>query len=107
MNKNLMMTLVIFSGLTCSPVLSANSMTVTQKMLKPLIQYQCNQELKQSKLWKVSTYLMTDENKSNMQKEVCDCVSDNALNEIPTTDLVKATVSDEAKKTGSTTSRSQ
>lgn len=73
------------------------NMTVTQKLLQPVIQYQCDIELNESKLWKVSTYLMTAPNKAQLQKEVCACVSINALNDISTQDLLKATLSEEAK----------
>lgn len=87
--------------LTCSIVLltgqACADSTLAQRALKPVIQYQCENELKQSKVWKVSTYLMSDLNKQKLQNEVCDCVSKNALNDIPAKDLVKATVSEEAK----------
>lgn len=73
------------------------NMTLTQKLLKPVIQYQCDVELNSSKLWKLSTSLMTTPNKTQLQKEVCECVATNALNDISTQDLLKATLSEEAK----------
>lgn len=73
------------------------NMTITQKVLKPVIQYQCEVELNTSKLWKFSTYLMTTPNQIQLKKEVCECVSINALNDISTADLLKATLSEQAK----------
>lgn len=73
------------------------NMTITQKLFKPVIQYQCGVELNESKLWKVSTYFMTEPNRMQLQKEVCECVSINALNDISTQDLLKATISEETK----------
>jgi|SRR5690606_13205589 len=72
-------------------------MNLAQKALKPVIAYQCGQELKQSKLWKVSTYLMQDNNKARLERNVCDCVGEKALSDVPTSTLLKATVNEEAK----------
>ena len=71
--------------------------SLTQKALKPLIEYQCGQELKASKLWKVSTYFMQEQNKTQLQAEVCDCVGEHALKDVPAQTILKATVNEEAK----------
>lgn len=76
---------------------SQSDMSLTQKALKPVIAYQCGQELKESKIWKVSTYLMQDSNKAKLEHNVCNCVGEKALKDIPATTLLKATVSEEAK----------
>ncbi|ATO20080.1 hypothetical protein BS636_10635 [Acinetobacter sp. LoGeW2-3] len=72
-------------------------MSLTQKALKPVIAYQCGQELKDSKVWKVSTFLMQDANKAKLEHNVCNCVGEKALKDIPATTLLKATVNEEAK----------
>ena len=72
-------------------------MSLTQKALKPVIAYQCGQELKDSKIWKVSTYLMQEANKAKLENNVCNCVGEKALKDIPATTLLKATVSEEVK----------
>ncbi|MFV5491143.1 hypothetical protein [Acinetobacter sp. ASP199] len=71
--------------------------SLTQKALKPVIVYQCGQELKDSTVWKVSTYLMQDANKAKLQHNVCDCVGEHALKDVPTSTLLKATVNEEVK----------
>ena len=68
-----------------------------QKMLKPVIEHQCALELKDSNLWKASTFLMTPPNKLQFQNEVCGCVAENALNDVPATELAHAAVSTDAK----------
>jgi hypothetical protein len=71
--------------------------SLTQKALKPVIAYQCGQELKDSTVWKVSTYLMQDANKAKLEHKVCDCVGEHALKDVPASTLLKATVNEEAK----------
>lgn|SRR5690606_3212480 len=73
-------------------------MTLTQRTLKPLIEYQCGKELQNSKVWKVSTYFMQDKNKVELEQSVCACVGEHALNDVPATTLLKATVDEAAKK---------
>ena len=43
--------------------------SMTQKALKPLIEYQCGQELKDSKVWKMGTYFMAEANKQHLQQK--------------------------------------
>ncbi len=71
--------------------------SAVKKVLKPLINNQCSQELYQSKLWNVSTYLMTAQNKQQFRKDVCECVAEHALTDIPTKDLIRATIDDDVK----------
>lgn len=71
--------------------------TMTQKILKPLIEQQCGSELKSSKIWQASAFLWSNTQRDHAQDKICACVSDNALNDIPTAELLKATVSEEAK----------
>lgn len=71
--------------------------SAVQKMLKPYIELQCAAELKASNVWKASTYFMTERNKSQFGKDVCGCVSSNALNDVPAAALAHAAVSAEVK----------
>lgn len=68
-----------------------------QKMLNPVIEHQCVLELKDSNLWKASTFLMTAGDKRQFEQDVCSCVSANALNDVPASELAHAAVSAEAK----------
>lgn len=79
-----------------NPVCADTSMT--QKALKPLIEYQCGQELKDSKVWKMGTYFMAEANKQHLQQKVCGCVGEHALEGVPAKTLLKATVDEETKK---------
>lgn len=56
--------------------------SLTQKVLKPVIAYQCQQELKESKIWRAASWLMTAEQKQSNQDSICGCVSDNAMNDM-------------------------
>lgn len=67
------------------------------KALKPVIEYQCGQELKSSKVWKISTYLMSELQQQKLEQEVCGCIGEHALKDIPATTLLKATVDEELK----------
>ena len=71
--------------------------SMTQKMFKPLIELQCANELKSSKIWQASAFLWSSTQQNQAQEKICACVSDNALNDIPATELLKATVSESAK----------
>lgn len=71
--------------------------SVAKKMLKPLINKQCGQELDQSKLFNATTYWMAANNKQQLHKQVCECVSEHALTDISTKDLVRAMIDDELK----------
>lgn len=81
------------------PVVIANAnTTLTQRILKPVIQYQCEREVDHSKIWKITTYLMNEENKKKLKLETCDCVSNHALKDIPAQELAKATVNEYIKQ---------
>ncbi|RKG50979.1 hypothetical protein D7V64_11925 [Acinetobacter cumulans] len=75
----------------------AASQSMAVKMLKPVIERQCITELKDSNVWKASTFLMTDHNKKQFEAEVCQCVGDNALNDVTVNEITQALLSEEAK----------
>lgn len=76
---------------------ASKDISIAKKMIKPLINAQCGQELDQSKLWNVSTYLMKASNKSQLHKEVCACVAQHALTDIPSQDLMRAMIDEDLK----------
>lgn len=88
--------LVLSTGLMLGSGHQAQA-NLTQKMLSPVIEYQCKQELKQSKTWKVATFLMSDASKEKMQSNVCQCVGKHAVDDVKATDVLKASISEDAK----------
>ena len=71
--------------------------STVQRILKPWSALQCGNELKASKLWQVSSLFLTADQQNHAQEKVCECVSENALNDVPTQDLLMATVNENAK----------
>lgn len=88
---------VVFGMALLSSMAASAQMSMTQKVLKPVIEYQCAAELKDSKLWKASTYFMQDTNKLKLQNEVCGCIGEHALENVPAKTLLQATINDEVK----------
>lgn len=90
--------LIVFVGafLTCSSAMAGQ--TLAQKVLAPVIRYQCHEQLDGSRLWQASTFLLQLHKKQKLANQVCDCVAGNALNDIKTTDLAKVLVSEETKR---------
>lgn len=71
--------------------------TFTQKILQPVIEYECKQELESSKTWKVATFLMSSEKQTKVEKNVCQCVGKHAMDDIKATDVLKASIGEDAK----------
>lgn len=84
-------------GVCMAVSVTTHSASIGQKLLQPLIRYQCQNTLDDSKLWTVSTVLMSTTNKASLAEKVCDCVSENALNDVTNTELSKALFSEESK----------
>lgn len=89
--------LILVLSALCLSACSNADMTLTQRTLKPVIEYQCVKELNNSKFWKVSTYLMQDKKKAELEQAVCSCVGEHALKDVPAKTLLKATVDEDAK----------
>lgn len=66
-------------------------------MLKSVIEYQCEQELKSSKAWKAASLLMSAQQQKSNQQAVCACVSEHAMDNIAATDLLAAAVNETEK----------
>jgi len=71
--------------------------TLTQKVLKPVVEQACKSELNDSKTWQSAALFMSVERQYSVQKQICGCVSDNALNGVSEKDLAMASVSEAAK----------
>lgn len=71
--------------------------TLTQKMLKPVVEQACKSELNDSKIWQSAALFMSVERQGSVQKQICGCVSDNALNDVSAKELVMASVNEAAK----------
>ena len=70
---------------------------VTQKVLQPMIQKQCQQELNQSKAWQVSVMFMAAAKKQKAQQSICHCVSEHAMDQVSAQELMAAGLSEDAK----------
>lgn len=68
-----------------------------QKLLKPLIEQQCQSELKSLKIWQAASIFWSDSQQQHAQQKICGCVSDSALKDISNKDLVMASVNEETK----------
>ena len=88
--------LVVLFGLVFAFVLSQND-TLTQKMFKPVIEQACKNELNHSELWQSTALLMSSERQMIVQKQICGCIGENALNNVSAKDLVVASVNEAAK----------
>ncbi len=76
---------------------NASAASLTQKLLKPVIAYQCQSELKESKIWKAASWLMTLEQKQAHQDRICGCVSEHAMNNMNAKDVAQAMLDEEHK----------
>ena len=84
-------------GAYSTVVLAEKNVTLSQKMLTPVIEYQCSQELKSAKAWKAATFFMQAEQQKEIQKSVCQCVSKHALDDVASKDLMLAAVNETEK----------
>ncbi len=76
---------------------NASAASLTQKLLKPVIAYQCQSELKESKVWKAASWLMMLEQKQAYQDRICGCVSEHAMNNMNAKDVAQAMLDEEHK----------
>ncbi|CAB1214083.1 hypothetical protein [Acinetobacter bouvetii] len=89
----------IISLLACSVSVFATdkNFSLTQKMLKPVIEQGCKSELNDSKVWQSAALFMSSERQATVQKQVCGCVSEHALQDISAKELAMASMSESAK----------
>ncbi|OTG65965.1 hypothetical protein [Acinetobacter silvestris] len=77
--------------------------TTTQQLgtvaLKIAINTKCTTELNNLPAWKTATKLMTTDQKTNVQGEICGCVSDKAPQSITAVDIATAALDPSARAT--------
>ena len=77
--------------------------TTTQQLgtvaLKIAINAKCTTELNNLPAWKTATRLMTPDQKTNVQGEICGCVSDKAPQSLTAVDLATAALDPAARAT--------
>jgi len=83
--------------------MNTNAGTTTQQLgnvaLKIAINAKCTNELANLPAWKTATRVMTDEQKSNVQGQICGCVSDKAPESVTAVDLATAALDPQARAT--------
>ena len=89
--------IIVVAGFSVATVHVNAQQSTAAKILKPVIERQCLVELKDSRIWKTTSYLMSDINKQVFEKEVCGCVGENALNDVGVMEIAQAMVTEEAK----------
>ena len=89
--------LLMASGLCVWSMSTLAAPSLTQKVLKPVIAYQCQQELKDSKVWRAASWLMTTEQKKSNQDAICGCVSEHAMNDMGAKEVALALVNEAEK----------
>ena len=77
--------------------------TTTQQLgtaaLKIAINAKCTTELNNLPAWQTATKVMTVEQKTNVQGEICGCVSDKAPQSLTAVDLATAAIDPQARTT--------
>ncbi|MDR3028587.1 MAG: hypothetical protein LBV35_09080 [Acinetobacter sp.] len=77
--------------------------TTTQQLgavaMKIAINAKCTTELENLPAWKVATRVMTTEQKSNVQSQICGCVSEKAPQSVSAVDLATAALDPQARAT--------
>lgn len=72
--------------------------SLTQKILKPVVEQSCKTELNQSKIWQSTAFFVGKIRQTELQNQICTCVGHHALKDIPSKDLLNALVNQSAKK---------
>lgn len=80
-----------------STAMADKSQSLSQKMLKPVIEYQCGQELNASKVWKGAAMFMNAQQKKDNQTAICECVSNHAMDNMSAKDLMTAAMNETEK----------
>ena len=78
--------------------------SLTQKILKPVVEQSCKTELNQSKIWQSTAFFVGKIRQTELQNQICTCVGHHALKDIPSKDLLNALVNQSAKKKAHETS---
>jgi hypothetical protein len=70
---------------------------LTRKMLKPVIEQSCKNELNNSKVWQAAALFMSFDQQTAVQKQICGCVGEHALQNISAKELAMASIDESAK----------
>lgn len=77
--------------------------TTTQQLgmvaIKVAINAKCTTELNSLPAWKTATRVMTDEQKTNVQGQICGCVSEKAPQSVTAVDVATAAIDPQARAT--------
>lgn len=76
---------------------NGHNKTLSQKMLRPVIAHECQSELTKSRVWKASSLFLAKDTQTQIKDQACACVSEHALDDVATSQILKATVSETAK----------
>lgn len=82
---------------TSNPSGSAQQLGVAA--VKIAVNAKCTTELNNIQAWKTATKLMTEEQKQDIQTEICGCVSDKAPQSVTAVDLATAALDPAARAT--------
>ena len=97
-NRSIFASSITFlAAVLISSAASADKSSLSQRMLKPVIEYQCSQELNSSKIWKGAALCMSAKQKKDSQAAICQCVSEHAMDDIGAKDLMTAAVNETEK----------
>ena len=70
---------------------------ITKSALKPVIEYRCELEIKETKIWKTASLFLMEDDQKQAVANVCGCVSEHATDEVMPNEILKALMSEEAK----------
>lgn len=106
MNKLFAAVALISLGLTACVTTDSTgttASTTTQQLgmvaMKVAINAKCTTELNSLPAWKTATRVMTDEQKTNVQGQICGCVSEKAPQSVTAVDLATAAIDPQARAT--------
>lgn len=95
--------LVLSACTTTDMATTNNTATTTQQLgtaaLKIAINAKCTTELNNLPAWKTATKFMTADQKTDIQAEICDCVSEKAPQNITAVDVATAAIDPAARTT--------
>lgn len=94
---------LVLSACTTTDSIGNTSPSLTQTLgtaaLQIAINSKCTTELNNLPAWKTATVLMTDTQKTNIQSEICGCVSEKAPQSVTAVDLATAAIDPAARAT--------
>ena len=94
---------LVLSACTTTDSTGNTSPSLTQTLgttaLQIAINSKCTTELNNLPAWKTATVLMTETQKTNIQSEICGCVSEKAPQSVTAVDLATAAIDPAARAT--------